>query len=205
MRLRLTPVDPGFYGLFAGVADNLREGVRVLAEALADGADRAAYAARLREVEHAGDERTHEIVRRVGSTFVTPFAREDIYHLAAALDDVMDDIEAALDLMVLHQLTLLPLEVLEVVDALGRAAELTSRAMPRLRSLPDLGDYWVEVNRLENHADRVHRRLLARILSGEYDPLTAHQIKGVVDALESAMNGFERVANTVERIALKES
>ncbi|PZF83035.1 DUF47 domain-containing protein [Jiangella anatolica] len=203
--MRFSPRDNAFFDLFAASASNLREGVRLLSEALASDADRAEIAVRLKEVEHQGDEHTHEIVRRVNSTFVTPFDREDIYRLSGALDDVLDDVEAALDLMVLYRVGDLPSGVGDLVDVLDRAAELTAGAMPRLQTPSDLTDYWIEVNRLENQADQDYRRLLARIFSGEYDALTVHKLKDVVDTLESAVDGFETVANIVEQIAIKES
>jgi uncharacterized protein len=205
VRFRLSPKDHVFYDLFAASAQNVLEGVRVLAQALPPDADRAALAVRLKEVEHAGDEHTHAIIRRVNSTFVTPFDREDIYRLASGLDDVLDNVEEVADLMVLYRVGALPNEVAEMVDALDRAAEITAEAMPRLRTMNKLRDYWVEVNRLENAADQIYRRLLARIFSGEYDPLTVHKLKDVVDTLEAAVDCFEHVANTVEQIALKES
>ena len=205
MRLRFTPVDAAFFDLFTASAENIREGVWLLAEALPETADRAAYATKLRDIEHRGDEATREIIKRVNSTFVTPFDREDIYGLASGLDDVMDDVEAAVDLMVLYRVGALPSEVEALVDVLSRCADLTVAAMPRLRTMGDLHDYWIEVNRLENEADRVYRRLLARIFSGEFDALTVHKLKDVVDVLEAAVDGFERVANTIEQIAIKES
>jgi len=205
VRLRLSPRDTVFYDLFAASAQNLRDGVRLLAEALADDADRVSVAARLKEVEHKGDEHTHDIIRRVNSTFVTPFDREDIYRLASGLDDVLDDVEAVADMIVLYRIGDLPTGVADMVDVLDRAAELTAEAMPRLRTMGDLHDYWIEVNRLENQADQDYRKLVARIFSGEYDALTAYKLKDVVDTLESAVDGFELVANVVEQIALKES
>ncbi|RIQ28131.1 DUF47 domain-containing protein [Jiangella rhizosphaerae] len=203
--MRFSPRDNAFFDLFAASARNLREGVRLLSEALATDSDRADIAVRLKEVEHQGDEHTHDIIRRVNSTFVTPFDREDIYRLSGALDDVLDDVEAALDLMVLYRVGDLPSGVGDLVDVLDRAAELTAAAMPRLQTPSELTDYWIEVNRLENQADQDYRRLLARIFSGEYDALTVHKLKDVVDTLESAVDGFETVANIVEQIALKES
>lgn len=107
--------------------------------------------------------------------------------------------------MVLYRIGELPTDVADVVDVLDRAAELTADAMPRLRTMGDLNDYWIEVNRLENQADQDYRRLVARIFSGEYDALTAYKLKDVVDTLESAVDGFEHVANIIEQIALKES
>jgi predicted phosphate transport protein (TIGR00153 family) len=159
----------------------------------------------MRAAEHAGDEATHAIMRELNETFVTPFDREDIYRLASSLDDVMDAMEAAVDLVVLYQIGDLPSEIADQVDVLERAAELTAAAMPRLRSMKDLSDYWIELNRLENQADQVYRRLLARLFSGEYDALTVMKLKEVVDQLEAAADAFEHVANTVETIAVKES
>jgi hypothetical protein len=205
VRIRLSPRDTVFFDLFAASAGNVRDGVRVLAEALPVEADRVELARRLKAIEHQGDDHTHEIVRRVNSTFVTPFDREDIYRLASSLDDVLDDVEEALDLIVLYRLGELPADVADMVDILDRAAEITAEAMPRLRTMSELSDFWIEVNRLENEADQTYRRLLTRIFSGEYDPLTVHKLKDVADSLESAVDMLEHVANTVEQIALKES
>lgn len=191
--------------MFTALAENVRDGVRLLGESLADDADRPTYAARLKDVEHAGDDHIHAIMTRVNSTFITPFDREDIYRLASNLDDVLDFVEEAVDLMVLYQLGDLPNEVGELADVLDRCAVLTSEAMPKLRSFGDLKDYWIEINRLENVGDQTYRRLLARIFSGEYDPLTVHKLKDVIRSLENAVDSFEHVANTVEQIALKES
>ena len=91
------------------------------------------------------------------------------------------------------------------VEILQRAAVLTAEAMPQLRKPGDLREYWIEINRLENEADRVYRRLLATLFSGEFDALTVLKLKGVVHALELAADHFEHVANAIEQIALKES
>ena len=206
MRIRLTPRQTSFYGMFATSGENLVEGARLLKELLgADQDARKDIADKMRGAEHAGDEATHAIMRELNETFVTPFDREDIYRLASSLDDVMDAMEAAVDLVVLYQIGELPAEVADQVDVLERAAELTAEAMPRLRSMKDLKDYWIELNRLENQADQVYRRLLARLFSGEYDALTVLKLKEVVDQLEAAADAFEHVANTVETIAVKES
>lgn len=205
LRMRLSPADPMFYELFSAAALNLRAGVGVLSEALAPDADRQALVSALKDIEHTGDEHTHDIVKRVNSGVRPPFHRDDIYRLAGGLDDVLDDVEAALDLMVLYRIKDLPTGVAAMVDVLDRAAELTADAMPRLRTAGELTKYWIEINRLENEADQTYRRLLARIFSGEYDALTVHKLKDVIETLESAVDGFERVANIVEQIALKES
>lgn len=206
MRIRLTPRQTSFYGMFATSGENLVVGARLLKDLLgADTAERKNIAERMRACEHAGDEATHAIMRELNETFVTPFDREDIYRLASSLDDVLDFMEAAVDLVVLYNIGELPAEVADQVDVLERAAELTAEAMPRLRSMKDLSDYWIELNRLENQADQVYRRLLAKLFSGEFDALTVLKLKEVVDQLEAAADAFEHVANTVETIAVKES
>ena len=205
--MRFTPRNNAFYAMFAVSGQNLVVGAGLLKELLgADLADRKAIAEKMREAEHDGDEATHAIMRELNESFITPFDREDIYRLASSLDDVMDAMEAAVDLVVpLPDRLTLPPEVADQVDVLERAAELTAEAMPRLRSMKDLSEYWIELNRLENQADQVYRRLLARLFSGEYDALTVMKIKEVVDQLEAAADAFEHVANTVETIAVKES
>jgi predicted phosphate transport protein (TIGR00153 family) len=206
VRIRLTPRQTTFYSMFAESGENLVVGAGLLKEMLgADLIERKDVADRMRSAEHAGDEATHAIMRELNETFVTPFDREDIYRLASSLDDVMDAMEAAVDLVVLYQIEELPSEVADQVEVLERAAELTAAAMPRLRSMKDLSDYWIELNRLENQADQVYRRLLARLFSGDYDALTVMKLKEVVDQLEAAADAFEHVANTVETIAVKES
>ncbi|WP_433180070.1 DUF47 domain-containing protein [Actinoallomurus sp. CA-150999] len=205
MRFRLTPREDSYYDMFADSANNLVTGARLLVELISEGADREGIAEKMRACEHAGDEFTHAIMRRLNESFITPFDREDIYRLASTLDDVMDFMEAAADLVLLYKLDELPRDVIAQVEVLERAAELTADAMPRLRGLRDLSEYWIEINRLENQGDQTYRRLLAELFSGKYDALTVLKVKEVVDQLEAAADAFEHVANIVETIAVKES
>jgi hypothetical protein len=144
-------------------------------------------------------------MRTVNSTFVTPFDREDIYQLAGRVDDVMDHMDAAADLVVLYRPRELPAEVGRQVEVLLQAAFLTAEAMRQLRSPQELTAYWIEINRLENEADRLHRRALATLFSGMYDPMEVLKLKDIVEELEAAADAFERVAHTVETIAVKDS
>jgi uncharacterized protein len=203
--LKFKPVDTAFYTLLTALAAQLIDGASLLAEMLGDGNDRDGIAARMREAEHNADETTHEIVRRVNSTFITPFDREDIYALASGLDDVMDFMEEAVDLVLLYEVESLPTELAEQVEVLQRCAELTAESMPRLQSMKDLEEYWIEINRLENAGDKSYRRILAKLFSGAYDALEVLKLKDIVDSLEHAVDAFERVANIVEQIHVKES
>jgi predicted phosphate transport protein (TIGR00153 family) len=209
VRLRLTPRDDRFFPMFVEAAQNLVSATELLGEFLHVTSNREKLAAELREHEHAGDAVTHRVIHELNSTFVTPFDREDIYRLGSNLDDVMDHLEAVGNLVYLYGLTSLPAlprEMHEMIDVLDRQARLTADSMPRLRGgLKDLSDYWVECNRLENEGDQVYRMLLVRLFSGEYDALTVLKMKEVVEELELACDSFERVANTVETIAVKES
>jgi len=206
VRLRLTPRNASFFDLLAEQARHLVRGADLLSELLgAAKSERKAIATKLREAEHDADEATHTIMRNLNQTFVTPFDRDDIYTLAARLDDCMDFMEEAGDLVVLYQLDELPPLVIKQVDVLRRCAELTAEAMPRLRAMKHLTEYWVEINRLENEADRTYRRLVAELFNDGLEPIALMKLKDVVDALEAAADGFERVANLVETIALKES
>ncbi|MDQ6875516.1 MAG: DUF47 family protein [Actinomycetota bacterium] len=205
MRLSLTPRENSFYAFFTEAAQNLVTGADLLGRMLSNGNDRAALAEQLKDVEHASDEVTHGVFKQLNRTFITPFDREDIYRLGSSLDDVMDAMEAAGDLMLLYGLEGLPPEVGQIVDVLARCAKVTAEAMPRLKSMKALEDYWIEANRLENEADQAYRRLLKRLFSGEYDALTVLKLKEVADMLEEAADAFEHVANAVETIVVKES
>jgi predicted phosphate transport protein (TIGR00153 family) len=202
---KFRPVDSTFYDLFAEAAQHLVVGAELLAEMLADGSDPADVAGRMRAAEHAADETTHSIVRRVNSTFVTPIDREDIYSLASGLDDVMDMMDEVVDMILLYEVKLLPPELSNQVEVLQRCAELTAQAMPNLRSMQSLEEYWIEINRLENAGDKNHRRILAELFSGEYKAMEVLKLKDIVESLEGAIDAFEKVANIVEQIAVKES
>jgi uncharacterized protein len=205
VRMKFRPVDGSFYDLFATSADHIRHGADLLAEMLANGGDREDIARRMRAAEHDADETTHSIIRRVNSTFVTPFDREDIYSLASGLDDIMDMMDEVVDLVLLYEVDELPGETSDLVDVIQRCAEITYDAMPRLQSMKDLEEYWIEVNRLENEGDKTYRRTVAKLFAGGYEALEVLKLKDVVDSLEGAIDAFEKVANTVEQIAVKES
>ena len=205
MGLRFRPVDTTFYDLFTESAQHLVTGAGLLAEMLSDTSDREDVAQRMREAEHQADETTHAIVRRVNSTFVTPFDREDIYSLASGLDDVMDMMDEVVDQILLYEVKVLPAELSAQVEVIQRCAEITAAAMPQLQSMASLDEYWIEINRLENAGDKNHRRTLANLFSGEFKAMEVLKLKDIVESLEGAIDAFEKVANTVEQIAVKES
>jgi predicted phosphate transport protein (TIGR00153 family) len=203
--LRFRPVDSSFYDLFSESAQHLVVGAGLLAEMLGADGDREDIARRMRDAEHAADETTHSIVRRVNTTFVTPFDREDIYNLASGLDDVMDMMDEVVDLILLYEVKDLPTELSTQVEVIQRCAEITSEAMPKLQAMKALDEYWIEINRLENVGDKNYRRTLAKLFSGDYKALEVLKLKDIVESLEGAIDAFEKAANIVEQIAVKES
>ncbi|MBK6886582.1 MAG: DUF47 family protein [Tetrasphaera sp.] len=206
MALRLARREPSFHGQFVASAGLLLEASRALTSALAsERKGRAEAVALLRDLEQRHDEVRHEIVRLAASAFVTPFARADIHALSIGLDECMDFMASSGDLLDLFSLTDLPKGVGKQVEILGRMAEITVRAMPTLIGQRAAGDFVVEINRLENEADRVHRRLLAKVLDASPKELPAMlRIRAVVDELEKAANAFETVAHVVEGMTLEE-
>jgi predicted phosphate transport protein (TIGR00153 family) len=204
VRLRLTPRETVFYDLFTASADNLLDGARVL-QRLVTGSqvERAALAKELLDLEHRGDDRTHSIMREVNSTFVTPFDREDIHALTEELDDVVDDIHAAADLLMLHHVdTSLP-EMRELAGILVNAADANRRLVAKLPRLRGLEPELEEIDRLESAADSVYRRSVARLFSGEYKAFAVLKWKDIVEALENSVNAIEDISDIVESIVLK--
>jgi predicted phosphate transport protein (TIGR00153 family) len=206
MRLKLKPKGEKFFSLFSEAGANIGAGVEILREFVQAPIDqRGALATRMRDAEHAGDDATHAIIEHLDRSFVTPFDREDIYRLAIRLDDVLDYMDAAVDLATLYRVGELPSEVHTQVELLCQCAQLTAEAMPRLAAPQDLTAYWVDVNELENQADQVYRRLLSELFNSSLDPLTVMKLKEIIDQLESAADAFEHVADVVHTIAVKES
>lgn len=203
MPFRVIPRTHDFYELFDKQGRNVVEGARLLQGLLSDFTDREAKHARIRQHEHDGDEITHEILRALNTSFVTPFDREDIHGLASGLDDILDFIEAVADLIVLHQVEEPLPEMKQQADVLLQAAEEVQMALAGLRKFNGLEDHWVEINRLENEGDRIYRKTVARLFSGEFKAMDVLKWKDLVDEMEEAIDGCEDVANRVESIVLK--
>ncbi|GAA3524613.1 DUF47 family protein [Amycolatopsis ultiminotia] len=204
--MRITPRGSQFFRLLTDAAANLVTATGLLRE-LTEAApqEREAIAGRLHEVEHAGDDLTHTIMVELNSSFVTPFDREDIQTLAARVDDVLDYLDTAADLAVLYRLDTFPPGTELLLRVLCRAAEITAESMPGLAKVGELAPYWIEVNELENEADRVYRRVLAHLFQPGADALEVLKTKEVMEQFELAADAFEHVADVVQTIAVKES
>jgi len=205
LKLKISQRPDVFFDLFVESGVNLRAATSELRTMIHDYEDIELKARRIQEREHEGDEVTHAIIRRLNTTFVTPMDREDIYQLATALDDVMDAVEAVADLFVLHNIEAPLPEMKLQVDVLDRAAEQTEQALRAFRNLKldELEPYWIEINSLENEGDRLFRRAVAGLFSGDYRAMDVLRWKEVIETLEEALDGLENVANVIESVVLK--
>jgi predicted phosphate transport protein (TIGR00153 family) len=207
VKLRIFPREESYFDLFDAVADNLAEAAGQLLDLVEDFVDPEMKAKRLVESEHEGDRLTHAILSRLNTTFITPFDREDIYALAGQLDDVVDAIEAAADMLVLHRVVE-PLDaVVEQARLIDQAARETVTGLRCLRGLKQeqLRAFLVTINEIENQGDRLYRRARADLynFTGEHPARYVLIWKDIVEQLEEALDGFEHVAHTVESIVIK--
>ena len=201
MRFRLLPTDDKFFSLFNDAAANAAECARRLRDAIPDGG--VEEHERIRDCERRGDEITRTILQRLNSTFVTPFDREDIHALAEELDDVVDDIQTVSELLVVLPVSTPLPELVEQVELLVQAAEETELLVARLESMKAVGPHLDAIDRLESEGDTVYRNILGRLYSGEVDALEVLRWKGIVEALEGALNTIEDISDVVESIVLK--
>ena len=205
MRFRLVPRDDGFFPLFDQAAGNLAEGARLLRDLLDDFEDVHAKHARIQECERRGDAATDTILRRLDQSFVAPFDREDIHTLAEQMDDVVDDIQAVSELLLLHDVDEPLEEVRELGDILVKAAEANVALIGKLAKLRGIEPELQAVDRLESEADRIYRRSVARLFSGDFNAFDVLRWKDIVEAIEESINGLEKISDVVKGIALKHS
>ncbi|MFN2504130.1 MAG: DUF47 domain-containing protein [Acidimicrobiales bacterium] len=203
MRFRLVPTDDRFFELFSDSATNAAKCARALQELVADVEGVPAHLEEVMALERHGDEVTRSILRRLNSTFVTPFDREDIHALAEELDDVVDDILAVSALLNLFRVTEILPELKEQADLLVQMADETVLLLGRLESMKGVEPHLEALDRLETEGDHVYRRAVARLFSGEFPALEVLKWKDVVEAMEAALNTLEDISNIVESIVLK--
>ena len=178
---------------------------RLLDEMLQEYPERRALAEEIRECEHDGDQLTHEIIRRLNQTFVTPIDREDILQLASALDDVVDYTEEVADYLGLYRIEA-PMEQAQTLAGLLHSASTQlAEAIPLVRGFKDISNYIVEVHRLENEADRIVREAIASLFEVGIDPMVVIRWKDIFERLENAIDSTERAAYILEGIVIKNS
>jgi len=153
--------------------------------------------------EQEGDRITHDIIQRLNATFVTPFDREDIIALASSLDDIVDFIEEVADFLGLYRIEAPMDQAIRLARVLHEAVRNISEAIPRLRTLKDISHYTVEVNRLENEGDKIHREAVASLFDHGIDPMMVIRWKDIFERLEDAIDSTEKAVHTLEGIIIK--
>ncbi len=201
--MRLIPRERKFFRMFSDVSENLTDGARLLHDILKNPNDLTVRIGRLQEIEHRGDEMTHDIIRMLNQTFITPFDREDIHRLSSSLDDVLDFVNGAAVRMTLYRVTIPPPAAIDLAALIVKQSEELSLAVSLLESNQKVLDHCVEVNRLENEADRVSRRAIAELFEHEKDPIQLIKIKELYEVLETATDKAEDAANVLEAVVLK--
>jgi uncharacterized protein len=200
----LIPRDERFFDDFQALADEIRSGAQKLEEMLAPDHPVWDKADEIKEVEHRCDSLTHAIIQRLNRTFVTPLDREDIHALARSLDDVMDAIDAAASRIRLYRLDKVRFGARELARIITASADQVREAMKTIEQKKGVVvDYAIEINRLENEADRRHQEAVMRLFDEERDPIVVMKWKEALDFLEDATDRCEDVANVLEGVVVK--
>ena len=206
MAFQVIPRELAFFDLFEEMADNLHEAAVELQEmalGLADSEVTASHAARITELESIGDELTHRTIALLNTTFVVPLDRDDIYELTSTLDDIVDMIDAASQLLVLYRLSEPIPEFRLLADVLVRSSEVIVKSMRGIRAPTGMKHYWVDITRLEKEGDRIFHRGVSRLFAGDSRAMEILKWKDLLEELEGASDRCEDLANAVESIALK--
>jgi hypothetical protein len=200
---RLLPKEERFYDDFVTLAEEIRHGASLLEEMLAPEQPLRDKADEIKEVEHKCDFLTHEIIQRLHRTFVTPLDREDIHNLARTLDDVMDAVDASAMIVRLYQIERVRPDARELARIIMASTEQVVKALKALERRRGVAEPAVEINRLENEADRVHQTAVRRLFEEERDPIIIIKWKEILDFLEDATDRCEDVANVLEGVVVK--
>jgi predicted phosphate transport protein (TIGR00153 family) len=200
---RLIPREEKFFTDFQALADELKVGAQLLEQMLQPEHPLWNKADEINAVEHKCDSLTHGIIQRLNRTFVTPLDREDIHALARSLDDVMDSIDAAATLVRLYRLATVRFGARELAQIITASTHQVRLALDALEQNKGILGYAVEINRLENEADRIHQQAVSQLFDAERDPLTVMKWKESLDFLEDATDRCEDVANVLEGVMVK--
>jgi hypothetical protein len=202
-RFSLVPQDRVFFDLFAEGGQNTLRAAKLLRDMLQEWPDERGLAIDILKAEQEGDRITHDIIRRLNTTFVTPIDREDIYGLATQLDDIVDYIEEVADFMGLYRIEAPMDQSQALADVLVKSCEQLYGLLQNLRGFKGLDHYWIEIHRLENDGDRIYRDAVASLFADRIDPMVVIRWRDIFLRLERAIDATETSASVVEGIVVK--
>jgi predicted phosphate transport protein (TIGR00153 family) len=198
--------DKLFWDAFSDHSRHTVDAANVLVEMLEHLDRRESLAAKIKELEHKGDQVTHDCVQALHQTWITPLDREEIHALITKLDDVLDFLEAAGERIALYDIRDVRPEAIELAKLIARSCLDIQKAVSMLTKISDakpLLDLCVSINKHEHEADEIYRKALARLFNGNNDPLEVMKWRDILDALETATDRAEDVANIIEGIVLE--
>ncbi len=205
----LLPKDEKYLRYFEQDAENLLVAARTFKEVMTNDIskeERAQKIKRIEELEHRGDEISHTIFSELGSTFITPFDREDIHALASKLDDILDYIRGAAMRIMLYKIEeILPAQQ-QLASLIYDAVVELHKAIPKLQNLKEVSEIrecLVKVNSIENEADDLFERAIADLFETCKDPIALIKAKEILVSLETATDQCEDAANALESIIVK--
>jgi predicted phosphate transport protein (TIGR00153 family) len=203
LSFRFFPKDEQFFDLFGQMADEIQKAAVMLEQLLATEPPDLSMVDPIKDAEHRCDALTHDTIQRLHRTFVTPFDREDLYALATSLDDVMDAIDHAAALVRMYNLQRVRPGARELAHTVTGAAERLHMALDALAGKKPVHPHAVEINRLENEADRVYQESVRALFEGETDPIAIIKWKDMYDVLEVITDRCEDAANVIEGVVVK--
>ncbi len=204
-RFSLLPRDRTFFDLFIQAGQNSVRAAKLLDEMMHTWPDSGDLSREIVIAEQEGDKITHDIVRRLNTTFVTPIDREDIYALATRMDDIVDFTEEAADFLGLYKIEAPMAQAQALTKVLVASCEQLAMGLENLPSFKDLDKYWIEIHRLENDGDRISRDAVASLFSNGIDPMVVIRWKDMFAVLEEAIDATETAAQIIECIVIKNS
>lgn len=201
----MIPKEEKFFKLFKDMTENIIEGARLLKEMLDNFEDPNESQRRVKDVEHKGDSITHEILQKLNKTFITPLDREDIYALASALDDILDLIDASAARLIMYNIDSITPEAKSLGFIILQSAQAVDKAVALLgaKTNEQIFAACVDINALENEADRVSREAISRLFDEERDPIQLIKWKEIYETLERATDKCEDAANIIESVVVK--
>ena len=200
---KILPHEKSFFEMFKQQAENVHAGAEAMVEMLENFENPAMGADKVESYEHIGDTITHKIMMRLNQTFITPFDREDIHELASKIDDVLDLVDAAATRLVMYRVKSIRPGVIDLAKTVREATAQIAKAVHVLEKEDHILDCCIEINRLENQADRQCRDLIATLFDQENDPVQIIKWKEIIETLEFATDKCEDVANVIEGVTLK--
>lgn len=200
----LMPKEEKFFAMFKEMSQNIIVGAELLKDMLDNFDDPVGSQRKIKDIEHKGDTITHDIIRKLNKSFITPFDREDIYALASALDDILDLIDASAQRFVMYKVTKPTPEAKELAFLILKASQTIDKAVHVLGGkVEPVSALCIEVNALENEADRVCREAIMRLFDEEKDPIQLIKWKEIYETLETATDKAEDAANILESVVVK--